>query len=194
MIALLLTAVAVVANTINSIGGFASIVTEVRFWPPGERDWRYWLTWLHWYPATAAFILVGVLDWGSLDIVPFGGRIAGVVGVLVGLGITFAAIFELGVSETEGLEGKLHTDGLYRYTRNPQYVGDILSAIGWAAVTDSRFVMIVGATFVLYYLLLPFAEEPWLHEQYGPAYERYCREVPRFISLQSVYVALAGRE
>lgn len=186
MIACFLTAVAVVGNTINLLGVIASIMTEFRVWPPGERDWRYWLTWVNWYPATAAFLIVGVLDWGSLNAVPLSGRIAGAVVALVGLGITFAAIRRLGVSETEGLEGELRTGGLYQYSRNPQYVGDIVSAIGWVILTDSRLAMIIGTTFVLYYLLLPFAEEPWLREQFGRDYEMYRREVPRFVGRQTL--------
>jgi protein-S-isoprenylcysteine O-methyltransferase Ste14 len=58
------------------------------------------------------------------------------------------------------------------------------------AVTDSWFVLIVGATFVLYYLLLPFAEEPWLRKQYGPAYEQYYRDVPRFVGLRTARTVL----
>jgi hypothetical protein len=62
MISPLLAAIAVVGNTINIIGVLVSIVSEFRLWPPGDRDWRYWLPWVNWYAATAAFIFVGVLD------------------------------------------------------------------------------------------------------------------------------------
>lgn len=111
----------------------------------------------------------------------------------VGLAITILAILELGVSETEGLEGELETDGLYQYSRNPQYVGDIVSVVGWVAITDSWLTLVIGATFVLYYLLLPLAEEPWLRQQYGSNYERYCRNVPRFVGLRTVRAALNTR-
>lgn len=193
MISLLLTAVAIAGNTINTIGVLVSIATEVRIWPPGERDWRYWLTWVNWYPATGAFLVVGALDWGSLNAIPIGGRIVGMVAAPVGLAITILAILELGVSETEGLEGELETDGLYQYSRNPQYVGDIVSVVGWVAITDSWLTLVIGATFVLYYLLLPLAEEPWLRQQYGSDYERYCRNVPRFVGLRTVRAALNTR-
>lgn len=157
-----------------------SILTEFRVWPPGDRDWRYWLTWLSWYPATGSFFLVGVLDWGSLDVVPLSGRIAGAVVTLIGLGITFEAILELGVSVTNGLEGQLQTGGLYQYSRNPRYVGDILLTAGWAMVTDSLLTLVVGIAFVVYHLLLPFAGEGWLRQQSGAVYERYRSEGPPF--------------
>lgn len=34
---------------------------------------------------------------------------------------------------------------------------------------------------IVWFLLTPLAEEPWLSEQYGEAYETYRESVPRFI-------------
>jgi protein-S-isoprenylcysteine O-methyltransferase Ste14 len=32
---------------------------------------------------------------------------------------------------------------------------------------------------------LPLAEEPWLRDQFGEHYERYCDRVPRFVGRQT---------
>ena len=34
--------------------------------------------------------------------------------------------------------------------------------------------------------LLPRAEEPWLEARFGPAYERYREEAPRFVGWRSL--------
>ncbi len=186
MLTSILTVIGAGGYLILSAGVFISIVSGFRIWPPGERNWCYRFTWMFWYPATVAFIAVGFTDWESLFIIPPALRIAGTAATLLGLIITFWAISGLGLSESSGLQGKLRTKGLYRYTRNPQYVGDILSAAGWSVITGSLGVLVIAVTASLYYFLLPFSEEPWLREQYGKSYDKYFREVPRFVGRQTV--------
>jgi protein-S-isoprenylcysteine O-methyltransferase Ste14 len=93
---------------------------------------------------------------------------------------------ERDTAETSGLEGKLHTNGPYAYTRNPQYVGMILGRIGMAAVTNSRRVAFLGTVQIGWVFLLPFVEEPWLKDQFGDDYDRYREHVPRFIGWNSL--------
>lgn len=193
MMAVFFAGVAVVGNLVNVVGVVVSVLTRVRVWPPGDRDWRYWLTWACWYPATAGFVLVGVLDWGSLGTVPLPLRLGGGVLTLAGLALVFAAIRGLGVSETQGLEGELQTGGLYEYSRNPQYVGDLVMIVGWIVATDSTLTVIVGVTYAAYYLLLPLAEEPWLRQEYGEEYAAYRRDVPRFVGTTTVERLLTDR-
>jgi len=74
--------------------------------------------------------------------------------------------------------------GLYRYTRNPMYVG-VLSVIGgWALFFGSSSLAIYGvcvaASFHLFVLLY---EEPHLRRVFGASYEHYCVEVSRWLPL-----------
>lgn len=47
--------------------------------------------------------------------------------------------------------------------------------------------LVVGTLPVFVWIaLLPVAEEPWLEEQFGDAYEVYRREVPRFVGLRTI--------
>jgi len=77
---------------------------------------------------------------------------------------------------------KLIVTGLYRYVRNPMYVA-VLSLIigqgllfGAAGILEYGLIVWVGFTlFVLGY------EEPTLRARYGPEYETYCKNVPRWI-------------
>jgi protein-S-isoprenylcysteine O-methyltransferase Ste14 len=43
----------------------------------------------------------------------------------------------IGLEATSGAEAELKTDGLYRWSRNPQYFVDIGILIGWANLSAS---------------------------------------------------------
>jgi protein-S-isoprenylcysteine O-methyltransferase Ste14 len=109
----------------------------------------------------------------------------GVLLFVVGSAIVAVATFDLGVSQTQGMEEGLQTDGLYAYSRNPQYVGYIFATVGYALVANAPFVVPICLLLLVWWLVLPFVEEPWLRAQYGREYERYTEQVPRFIGPRS---------
>ena len=72
--------------------------------------------------------------------------------------------------------------GLYRFTRNPMYVGVLGVIIGQALYYGSRgLVIYAGVVFVGFYLFVLSYEEPALRRLFGAQYEEYCRRVPRWI-------------
>lgn len=134
-------------------------------------------------------VLVGILDTRSLGVT--GGNpgvlaYAGGVFLVLGLLVRGVATVQLGLTATEGRADDLETGGVYRYTRNPQYLGDLVAMAGWVLVTDSRLAAIVAASALPYYLLLPLAEEPWLQEHYGEDFDTYAAETPRFVGVGTV--------
>jgi protein-S-isoprenylcysteine O-methyltransferase Ste14 len=74
--------------------------------------------------------------------------------------------------------------GLYRYSRNPMYVGVILILCGWAAGFRywplAAYAAVVAAAFHLRVLLY---EEPMLEKSFGQQWEHYKRRVPRWIGV-----------
>jgi protein-S-isoprenylcysteine O-methyltransferase Ste14 len=80
-----------------------------------------------------------------------------------------------------GLKEALVEAGPYRFTRNPQYVGDIFLLLGWAIVCNSLQTWVVSILAAVWFALAPFTEELWLREQYGEAYEAYRHRVPRYL-------------
>ncbi|MCA1816844.1 MAG: isoprenylcysteine carboxylmethyltransferase family protein [Acidobacteria bacterium] len=72
--------------------------------------------------------------------------------------------------------------GLYRHVRNPMYVGVAAILLGesllFASLALLWYAVAVVFGFNLFVLLY---EEPTLRRKFGDSYERYCREVPRWI-------------
>jgi protein-S-isoprenylcysteine O-methyltransferase Ste14 len=184
--------VAFALGVVSAAGILASLAATllapgVRFWPPGDRSWRYYLHWGLVGLFDVAIVVVAVLDWNRW-LLPRPGRL--VVGVLLsllgaGVFVRCAGVFvrsagEFDADETAGLTGELHTDGPYAYSRNPQYLGMIVGTVGLVALVNSVLVAALGLAHVAWVVLLPFAEEPWLREQFGEAYAEYCETTPRF--------------
>lgn len=77
---------------------------------------------------------------------------------------------------------KLIIKGLYRYTRNPIYVGAMCVLLGHIVWFGSGLASIYFFFFLLaYQILITFIEEPILRNMFGNEYEEYCKKVPRWI-------------
>ena len=84
---------------------------------------------------------------------------------------------------------KLVTGGPYAYVRNPLYLGNFLTAAGFAiAFTGknsplARRALVggsLGAMAAIYATIVPHEEE-FLQSHFGEAFERYCACVPRVV-------------
>ena len=72
--------------------------------------------------------------------------------------------------------------GLYRYVRNPMYVGVMTVVLGQGLLIGSLPVLGYGALLGLTFHLFVLAyEEPELRRSFGAEYDRYCRNVSRWI-------------
>ena len=76
---------------------------------------------------------------------------------------------------------KLVVVGLYRYTRNPMYVGVLTLVGGWALLFASpllAFYTVILA--IAFHIRVVVREEPWLERQFGDEWHRYRTEVNRW--------------
>jgi protein-S-isoprenylcysteine O-methyltransferase Ste14 len=72
--------------------------------------------------------------------------------------------------------------GLYRYIRNPMYVGVVTTIFGWALFYESADISIYGVcTALVFHLVVLVIEEPILRKSFGPAYDEYCAKVNRWL-------------
>ena len=72
--------------------------------------------------------------------------------------------------------------GLYRYVRNPQYVGVVLVLVGEALLSGRVVLFIYAALMAVgYHLFVRYYEEPTLGQLFGEPYARYREAVPRWL-------------
>jgi protein-S-isoprenylcysteine O-methyltransferase Ste14 len=77
---------------------------------------------------------------------------------------------------------ELVVKGLYRYVRNPMYVGITLILTGEALLFESAVLFLyAGFLLVCAHLFIVFYEEPTLKRLFGASYESYCKSVSRWI-------------
>jgi hypothetical protein len=76
----------------------------------------------------------------------------------------------------------LVTEGLFRHTRNPMYVGKFFMVLG-AGVAANRWPAMLGisAAYTFMYSAVIRAEEAYLREKFGPVFDEYVRHVPRWL-------------
>lgn len=110
------------------------------------------------------------------------------VGALGGAAITFAGAATLRAARTTLLPMRPHettslvTSGIFRWTRNPMYVGLTVVLLGWAAFLSAAWSLLGPVLFVLYvnrFQIQP--EERVLTELFGAEYENYARRVRRWL-------------
>jgi len=78
----------------------------------------------------------------------------------------------------------LVTSGLYRFTRNPMYVGVVTAIFGQALWFHSRDVVYYGIAMVIaFHVAILIYEEPRLTRVFGQQYLDYKRAVPRWLGL-----------
>jgi len=76
----------------------------------------------------------------------------------------------------------LVVSGLFRYVRNPMYVAVVSLILGQGLLFGSIRVLEYGiAVWGAFYLFVLIYEEPTLRKTYGPEYEQFCANVPRWI-------------
>ena len=111
----------------------------------------------------------------------------GVPIVIGGLGITVwhGRLFSrVGTNiNTFNKPDKLVTEGLFRYTRNPMYLGFLIALLGFAILFQGSISAFVIALFffaVANWWYIPF-EENGMRQKFGPDYDAYCQTTRRWI-------------
>ncbi len=106
--------------------------------------------------------------------------------VMAIVGIIFLAVSSmyLGKNVRMGIplkETKLITDGIYKISRNPMYVGLNLITLSSAAFTLNIIVIILCVYSVGVYHLIILSEEVFLKDRFGGDYYDYIKRVRRYI-------------
>ncbi|NYT78035.1 isoprenylcysteine carboxylmethyltransferase family protein [Alcaligenaceae bacterium] len=145
-------------------------------------------------PPPVVMIVVGALMWLLSYLFPaftlpsISHLWVAIIFVLVGLVIGMLGIITFSRAGTTSNPRKnakvsaLVTSGIYRFTRNPMYLGVLLLLIGWGVYLGNILALICAFVFVLYinhYQIRP--EERLLEHKFGDEYVSYKAKVRRWI-------------
>jgi len=91
-------------------------------------------------------------------------------------------------STTDPRASTLRVTGLYSVVRHPLYVGNTLTALGFACFTAAWYLpVIVGLLGILYHERIAAREEVFLEGRFGDEFRRWAERVPAMIPRWSLY-------
>ncbi|MET4575392.1 methyltransferase family protein [Ottowia thiooxydans] len=145
-------------------------------------------------PPPIVMMALALLMWltpaaAGLVQIPYPARVLGAVVLLcVGQGISIAGMVALRRAKTTvnpikaSSASSLVIRGVYRYTRNPMYVGMLLTLLAWAVYLANPLAVLWVVVYVLYitrFQIIP--EERLLASLFGAEYEAYTGSVRRWV-------------
>lgn len=136
-------------------------------------------------PGMVAFVIP--LAW----IAPGGperfGNPVGLVPLAIGVAVLISCVREFYVSGRGTLAPwapprTLVVTGLYRYSRNPMYLGVLLILSGWAVGFRTwPLAVYAGGAAIVFHIRVVLFEEPWLARIHDAQWASYSASVPRWI-------------
>jgi protein-S-isoprenylcysteine O-methyltransferase Ste14 len=148
----------------------------------------------HKVPPPLVALCVAFMMWGAARLagpisMAFGLRAAVALALAcTGLAIAIAGIVEFRRARTT--TNPFHPDaasslvrhGIYRFTRNPMYLGMLLTLLGWAALLANPIALLLTPLFVLYMNRFQIGpEERALSARFGAAFDAYTASVRRWL-------------
>jgi protein-S-isoprenylcysteine O-methyltransferase Ste14 len=152
---------------------------------------------LFWQALLAFLILPGTVGFAIplLLIAPPGTRapfsLVGLLALIPGIVVLLWCVREFYVAGRGTLAPwtppkNLVTTGLYRFSRNPMYVGVSLILLGWALAFHSRPLgLYLLSVIVLFHVRVIVSEEPFLAATHGDAWAHYKASVPRWFGVRA---------
>lgn len=103
---------------------------------------------------------------------------------IIGLIIVVISLINLGKSTRLGLPSENTTfkkTGLYKFSRNPMYLGFNLFTVSSIIYTANIIIAIIGIYSIIIYHLIIIGEEKFLEQRFGNEYINYRKKVRKYI-------------
>lgn len=133
--------------------------------------------------------IAGIIPWLIFVFDPWrvGRNLYGIPSIVIGLIILVWCVRDFYVAGKGTLAPwsaprRLVIVGLYRYCRNPMYIGVLVIVAGWAIFASSLVLFsYLTALAIAFHLRVVLYEEPRLSELFGPQWQSYAGSVPRWL-------------
>jgi protein-S-isoprenylcysteine O-methyltransferase Ste14 len=131
------------------------------------------------------------IDENLLDVI---GILTMIAGEALRIGVVGLEYIKRGGLNKKVYAEDLVTGGFFTVCRNPLYVGNILISVGALFMHAQPVLMVVGIGVTLFvYTAIVAAEEHYLRDKFGAAYEAYCHDVNRWVpNLMRLPAAASG--
>ena len=126
------------------------------------------------------YLKLAIFEYPLLDLI-------GIIILIVGISIHLSSFYFfkfIGKGTPVPIEPpkKLVFVGLYKFVRNPMYLGIFADILGGFFVFGHLLLLVYAFLFLVFiHLYVVFVEEPKLKERFGRIYEEYTKSVPRWI-------------
>ena len=146
------------------------------------------------FPPPVVALLVAAAMWGislvasAVEVPVFIRVVAAIAIALIGVGIAISGAVAFRRAKTTinplkpELTSSLVTSGIYRFSRNPMYLGLAFVLLAWAVFMSSLWALLGPVVFILYisrFQVTP--EERVLSGMFGAAYSAYQTKVRRWL-------------
>ncbi len=148
------------------------------------RDRANWLVWAQ-FLLLALLLLPGDPLWGATWI-----AVVAVLLALVGAGLATAGVVALGRDLVPWVAPKpdapLRTGGIYRWTRNPIYLGILIGAAGWVLWRGRIELVVIWVLLVAVLVTKAHVEQRRLIDAYGDEYREYAARTPLLLFARGI--------
>jgi protein-S-isoprenylcysteine O-methyltransferase Ste14 len=136
-------------------------------------------------PFLIGWLIDRWVDWQLLENARWA-LVLGAILVMAGIGVGGGGVWQFRRAQTTvlpfGGTARIVEAGIYRWTRNPMYVGMALAYVGFSFLINSAWCLgLLPLSILLVQLLVIRREERYLTNKFGAVYEGYRSRVRRWL-------------
>jgi len=143
----------------------------------------WWITDTAWTALVALSSLYNVLPLWTEERISL---VSGASLLGIGIALTVAGAVEFrSLRKISGMEvSRLITTGIYRWSKNPQFLGFYLALLGISLLGRSGYALLLTVIAIIYcHYYIVKTEEPYLERVFGEEYIAYRSRTPRYIGV-----------
>jgi protein-S-isoprenylcysteine O-methyltransferase Ste14 len=139
----------------------------------------------YYFLFSITLILILYLSLPSVTSISFPYNLFGIIGIVAGMYLIMQSYEHFKQNSTTvkfNKSNKIVSEGLYRYSRNPMYLGNVVFLTGMSILTGMVITLLIPALFfiIIDRMFIPYEEEK-MGIEIGEAYLNYKKKVRRWV-------------